>query len=420
MATVIGLDDTDSREVGMCTTYVGTRLADDLQAHGFVVDDRYLVRLNPAVPYKTRGNAAVALRTDAPLDEAYTHAKRVVADLSIQSDPATNPGVAVVDGDRIDALEPIAIDAIRRFVDPERVIEVLSGLNARMWTAGTGRGIVGAGAAIGSTVALRDWTVELITYRERDRWGTERSVDAASVFTASETTYPRTWDTIDRDAGTVVCTPHTPGPVLYGLRGDDRDAVKTADALIEHEPVERRSCFLTNQGTDLHIEPADPRGVRDGRAYRVSGRLVDEPSTKPGGHVHLTIMAAGARLPCVAFEPTKRFRRAVRRLIEGDRVTVCGEVADGTLKLEKFALRAPRRYRRSTPTCRRCARRMKSAGTSQGYRCPTCGATTEGRVIEPIARDLEVGWYEVPPVARRHIAKPLVRGGFDGPTHPAR
>ena len=35
-------------------------------------------------------------------------------------------------------------------------------------------------------------------------------------------------------------------------------------------------------------------------------------------------------------------------------------------------------------------------------------------------RDLDVGWYEVPPRARRHVSKPLVRGGFDAPVHPER
>jgi tRNA(Ile2)-agmatinylcytidine synthase len=37
-----------------------------------------------------------------------------------------------------------------------------------------------------------------------------------------------------------------------------------------------------------------------------------------------------------------------------------------------------------------------------------------------LERELELGWYEVPPVARRHVAKPLVRGGFDAPVHPER
>jgi tRNA(Ile2)-agmatinylcytidine synthase len=41
-------------------------------------------------------------------------------------------------------------------------------------------------------------------------------------------------------------------------------------------------------------------------------------------------------------------------------------------------------------------------------------------VVRPVDRDLDPGWYEVPPVARRHLAKPLVRGGFDAPTHPER
>jgi tRNA(Ile2)-agmatinylcytidine synthase len=63
---------------------------------------------------------------------------------------------------------------------------------------------------------------------------------------------------------------------------------------------------------------------------------------------------------------------------------------------------------------------MSSAGRDQGYRCRDCGTHRDGKVERPLDRDLEVGWYEVPPVARRHVAKPLVRGGFDGPVHPER
>jgi tRNA(Ile2)-agmatinylcytidine synthase len=62
---------------------------------------------------------------------------------------------------------------------------------------------------------------------------------------------------------------------------------------------------------------------------------------------------------------------------------------------------------------------MESAGRGQGYRCRDCGTASE-RVRKRIDRDLERGWYEVPPCARRHVAKPLVRGGFDAPTHPER
>ena len=112
-------------------------------------------------------------------------------------------------------------------------------------------------------------------------------------------------------------------------------------------------------------------------------------------------------------------RRALRSALRvGDRLTACGEVSDGTLKLEKFALRERVETELVTPDCPDCGRSMSSAGRNQGYRCRDCGTSRDGKVHRPIDRDLDVGWYEVPPVARRHIAKPLVRGGFDGPVHP--
>jgi tRNA(Ile2)-agmatinylcytidine synthase len=126
-----------------------------------------------------------------------------------------------------------------------------------------------------------------------------------------------------------------------------------------------------------------------------------------------------ATRPCVAFEPTKRFRDRVRSLRVGDRLTVCGEVARGTLKLEKFAVRSLIRETKTTPTCRECGRTMESAGRGQGYRCRDCDTERDG-ATRTLDRSLEVGWYEVPPCARRHVAKPLVRGGFDAPTHPER
>ncbi|MFB6270478.1 MAG: tRNA(Ile2) 2-agmatinylcytidine synthetase, partial [Halobacterium sp.] len=101
-------------------------------------------------------------------------------------------------------------------------------------------------------------------------------------------------------------------------------------------------------------------------------------------------------------------------------VTVCGEVSDGTLKLEKFAVRDLDITEAVTPTCPECGATMESAGADQGYRCRDCGTTAPGKVEREIDRDLERGWYEVPPRARRHVAKPLVRGDWDAPVHPER
>ncbi|HUW86389.1 MAG TPA: tRNA(Ile2) 2-agmatinylcytidine synthetase, partial [Methanoregula sp.] len=66
---LIGIDDTDSPE-GMCTTYLGAVLARRLIREGMRIREARLVRLNPNVTWKTRGNAAIALHVDGNADNA--------------------------------------------------------------------------------------------------------------------------------------------------------------------------------------------------------------------------------------------------------------------------------------------------------------------------------------------------------------
>ena len=58
----LGLDDTDSEE-GMCTTYLTTIILQKLLKEKIeMLDYPNLIRLNPNIPWKTRGNAALCLR----------------------------------------------------------------------------------------------------------------------------------------------------------------------------------------------------------------------------------------------------------------------------------------------------------------------------------------------------------------------
>ena len=420
--TVIGIDDTDSRELGMCTTYVAARLADAVRAAGGTVDRVLLVRLNPAVEHKTRGNAALAVHCDLDPATALDRAEGLL-DLAATDDERTNPGVVVADRDPTavpDAVAAFATDAVR----DHHTIDAATGLieEAGFLSAhrGIGRGRIGALAAVGAWAALSEWTYECISYRERERWGTERTVDADSAFAAADSGYPAVWDTVDREEGVAVCVPRTPCPILHGIRGDDPEAVRDVATAIDGEPIARRQLFVTNQGTDAHLRDGTVGELRDGRAYRVDGTVADAPETREGGHVFFTLEDAGESVSAAAFEPTKRFRDRVRALRPGDRITACGEVARDTLKLEKFAVRELVETELVTPDCPSCGRSMSSAGRDAGYRCRDCATAADGRVERPLDRDLETGWYEVPPCARRHVAKPLVRGGFDAPTHPER
>ena len=55
----IGIDDTDS-VTGGCTTWLATEIIKELSEFDLIGHPR-LVRLNPNVPWKTRGNGAVAM-----------------------------------------------------------------------------------------------------------------------------------------------------------------------------------------------------------------------------------------------------------------------------------------------------------------------------------------------------------------------
>jgi tRNA(Ile2)-agmatinylcytidine synthase len=421
--TVIGLDDTDSRTRGMCTTYLAARLAARIRDAGGSAERLLLVRLNPAVKHKTRGNAALAIHTDFAPERAFEVAREELSAAAETGDPKTNPGLVVASHGPEEIPEEVADfagRAVRKLLSREEAESRIEAAGYRHAGWKNGRGKIGALAAVGAHAAFSDWTYEHISYREPEQWGTPRDVDFDSAFAAANEGYPEVWDTVDRGTGEAVCVPHTPCPILYGIRGDDPDAVRRVGAEIDGEPVARTALFVTNQGTDAHLRDADLHAVENDGAYRVTGTVSADPETRRGGHVFFAVTDDGAELPCAAFEPTKRFRNRVRDLRPGDRITACGEVTKGTLKLEKFAVRSLDATELVTPNCPDCGRSMKSAGAEQGYRCRRCKTQADGKVEREIDRELEQGWYEVPPEARRHIAKPLIRGGFDAPTHPER
>lgn len=93
-------------------------------------------------------------------------------------------------------------------------------------------------------------------------------------------------------------------------------------------------------------------------------------------------------------------------LREDDDVSVYGSLKNDTLNVEKIEIKSLN-HLYENPRCPICKKRMKSAGRNGGYRCKRCKTDTKDRVIRE--RSIETGLYEVPPVARRHISKPLIR-----------
>jgi len=402
---LIGIDDTDSPG-GMCTTYLGAVLARRLIRNHMQVREARLVRLNPNVTFKTRGNAAVMLDGEGDPERAFTIACALVEELADFSCENTNPGVVVTERKPDPAFYR---KAVTDFCTIEEAAAILDKTGARYHGWKNRRGLIGATAAVASE--LSDRTSEILVYREPARFGTPRSVDRQSLFGAEAATFPHTWDTVDTINDVVVCVPHTPDPVLFGIRGESPKWVMAARQIIDSEKPGIEQIWVTNQGTDAHLLEGTIGDLREGLSYRVRGTVADPPKTGTGGHVSFMIQDGDKEVRCMAYEPTKNFRQTVRQLMPGDQVITIGSFKKGSINLEKIriiSLARPTITR--PPQCPECIKRMTSDGKNKGWKCKKCGARADTPDMQELIRTLNPGWYEVPPTARRHLAKPLCRG----------
>jgi tRNA(Ile2)-agmatinylcytidine synthase len=433
VATIwVGIDDTDSPRGG-CTTWVLSDLLALARDEGVdLIGEPRLVRLNPNIPWKTRGNAALAARFGrgqgrrrqvgeasgrplwsfafgAPLPKARAAEfaerawERVIAD-SRRGEPRTDPALVAVPH-RLPARmyyravrEIVPIDATRRY---------LESVGAVVHADGDGRGLVGASAAIAWPGRRVTW--ELIAYRPVAREGARRKVDVASVRAAARR-HPELFLCHDPRTRRLLVTPHTPCPILFGLRGTRPASPLDALGDIRSEPVDRWVLFRTNQGTGDHLVRRLAREVAAFQSGRVTGRVAEPPRVLRGGHVRLRLIdAEGAALETIAFEPTKTLPRVVQQLAAGDRVEVWGSRGeDPVLKMEGLRVLslAPRWTGAAPPTCPRCGRRTRSLGTVRGFRCPGCRTRLPPETARPrrVAARVVPGVYHPTPSARRHLA----------------
>ncbi|MFA5396290.1 MAG: tRNA(Ile)(2)-agmatinylcytidine synthase [Methanogenium sp.] len=400
----IGIDDTDS-PAGMCTTYLGAVLICRLNEAGINVTGQRLIRLNPNIIYKTRGNAAICIEADGDPDTAFRIASACIEELAEFSEEKTNPGLVISE-----TALPVSfyLQAVSGFCTIEEAEAVCHAAGARFRKWKNGRGIVGATAAIAAE--QNDMTAEILVYRAPNDKGV-RTVDKDSLFRAEAETFPHTWDTVDTENDCIVCFPHTPDPVIFGIRGESPEWVtKARSYVLSQEPV-LEIIYSTNQGTDAHLIDGEIASLVDGCSYRFTGTVSDTPKTGCGGHVSFIVTDSSGEVRCMAYEPTKGFRDIIRALAPGDLITVCGSYKNESINLEKIhVITCAEIILHRPPVCPTCGKRMTSDGADKGWKCRRCKTRGDEPDIIRESRTLSPGWYEVPPSARRHLAKPLCRG----------
>ena len=426
----VGIDDTDGPDGG-CTTWVLTEVVRCARRHALdVLGEPRLVRLNPNVPWRTRGNGALAVRlgrgrgpsrlvgaldgrpcvayargaeVDPPAAERFARDAWRAVDAASPRVPGTDPAMVVL---RRAPPASLYWRAVRERVAVAEVERELRHLGATVRVRSARRGLVGATAAVAWPGLRHTW--ELLAYREPARVGTPRSVDGESVR-AAQRSDPGLFLCHDARTRRLLVAPHTGCPILFGLRGTRRSAPLQALGSIRSEPIERWMLFRTNQATGDHLVRRPAAEVTGLRSATVDGTVVAPAVTSPGGHASFAVQdRAGTPLACVAFEPTKTLPAVARRLAAGDRVRVWGSRGrDGGFRLEGITvLRLARLEHRRPPRCRACGRTAGSMGRARGYRCPQCGRRFPPEAARTVgaARALRPGTYHPTPSARRHLA----------------
>jgi len=420
----IGIDDTDSAKGG-CTTYIAAQLVEKLsQMQVRFIDYPNIIRLNPNVPYKTRGNAAVALRLEAP-DTEYDKVREIAIQTVEQygriGEEGTDPAIVFLRGKPPPVVVRLSRRALTEILSLHDAISTLRNSSGSAVSYGSGLGLVGSLAAVGNTLA-GDHTYELIAYRRPRNLGKPRRVDEDSVIRMDRLTSPNTFNNYDPTNKRVLIKPHGPDPVLIGLRGETPRVVYRAFRLLRlREAVERWVIFRTNHGTDAHFKAATPRTPHVNSPVILKGVVRKMPIRITGGHVFCELQTSRGVVQCAAFEPTGKFKDVVASLIPGDHVTVFGGAKQHgqlplTVNLEKLVIEhLSEDVVPQNPRCPRCDKRMKSAGRGQGFRCPRCcySSSKISKRLVKRERNLLPGLYVPDKKAHRHLTKPLSRYGLE-------
>jgi tRNA(Ile2)-agmatinylcytidine synthase len=426
----VAVDDTDSMK-GNCTTFLATEIIRELQDLDLIGNPR-LVRLNPATPWKTRGNGSLVMRFGKGVGKKRLIGRignkdifcydsctgyepdpdvlkqRIVPLIEARHEDDADPGLLI---SKVKPSQSFYWMGVRTIMDRSVIDKEIERIGGTTFQIGNGRGLIGC--TCGMAWRPRDSTFELLSYRPEERWGTKRIFDPLTIRDV-EYGYPTTFNSWEDRMQKVAMVPSTPCPVMYGLRGDSEEDLIVASAEISTEPIERWMVFLTNQGTDDHII-SDARELVPNQSYRIRGTVGSMSRHIAGSHVFIDIDTRYGRIECAAYEPSKEFRHTLDWLYPGDEVEVLGELREEprTLNVEKIHVitTAVERRKVSNPVCPMCTRTMKSVGKGQGYRCKRCGTSSMDPVTEIVPRQIVPGWYEPPTAARRHLSKPLKRMG---------
>lgn len=412
----IGIDDTDSPK-GMCTTFLAYKIINRLKKENVdFLDFPNLVRFNPNIPWKTRGNGAVGIKISTSNPKKIKNlVKKFVKRYSDVKNGA-NPGLVFCQDENVpNEFSKLSSDAMWKLIHRNEAKKILSKHNLDFFYLGNGQGLVGATSVLGYN--FQDETYELLSYRKSSQFGKKRILDKSKVKEMQEKTYPNTFNSFDSKKNKVLLMPHGPDPVFYGVRGENSTTLISASKMIQ--PKEKLAGYLifkSNQGTGDHLK--NEINVNNFLPYTsgtLQGVVIKKPTVTKGGHVFFSIIVDNVKINCAVYKPT-RMTDIAKELIVGDILKVGGGIRKATkthpriLNLEFIQIiKLEKKSKLINPFCKNCQKHMKSKGKNQGFQCVRCKKTSDHKNRQFITRSVKEQIYIPDVSAHRHLTKPVQR-----------
>ena len=412
----IGFDDTDSPK-GMCTTFLAYKIVNSLQKNNVeFLDFPKLIRFNPNIPWKTRGNGAVSIsiKTKNPT-RIKNQIKNFISKYSDVKNGA-NPALVFYENDSIPTeFTDFSNQALWQLVSRNQAKKFAKKKNLEFFYLGNGQGLVGSIGAIG--YIFHDHTLELLSYRKKSKFGTQRVLSSESVRVMQERTSPNTYNSFDTKKGRVLITPHGPDPVFYGVRGENMSSLIQATKILKPaEQLDGYMIFKSNQGTNDHLRnELDFQTMKPYASGKLTGIVSGVPEIINGGHVIFKIISDNHEYRCAVYKPTG-MTNVASNLIEGDKICVGGGVRKASKNFPQIlnvefihVLSLQKIFVKSNPICKKCSKKMKSKGRFQGFQCIRCGKQSSKKTILQNPRKIQPRLYIPIMSAHRHLTRPMQR-----------
>ena len=412
----IGIDDTDSPR-GMCTTFLSYKIIRFLKKQGVqFMDYPSLIRFNPNIPWKTRGNGAVRLTIKTKNPNKIKNKITQFIENNSDTKNGANPGLVFYKNESIpESFHKFSKLALWKMISRKTVRQFVSENKIDSFYLGNGQGLVGAVGAIG--YKFNDHTFELLCYRKKSKFGKKRVISKESVKKMQSLTFPDTFSSYDNKNDRILITPHGPDPVFYGIRGETAKSVVSASSnLSTDEKLDGYMIFKSNQGTGDHLN--NELEVDDLKPYTsgfLVGQVYSNPITERGGHVFFSIKVKGKKIRCGVYKPTK-ITKIAQNLILGDKICIGGGIRKASKKHGRVlnveflnVLKLTKNILLTNPTCKKCNKRMKSKGSRQGFECVKCNCKSFSKSNVEIPRKIQCKLYLPDISAHRHLTRPYQR-----------